>query len=64
MDEGRGKGENFPVLSHLNTTPWSLMGEWMYKYLYSWPRHKIYMSGLLHSLAVLPAGKEPPVTIG
>jgi hypothetical protein len=40
------------------------MGEWMYRSAFSWPRHKLELSGQLHAPAALPPGKEPPVPIG
>jgi hypothetical protein len=35
------------------------MGEWMYRAMYSWPRHWLEASGQLHTPAALPQGKEP-----
>jgi hypothetical protein len=40
------------------------MGEWMYRSTFSWPRHKLEVSGQLHAPAALPPGKQPPVSIG
>jgi hypothetical protein len=34
-------------------------GEWMYRSIFCWPRHLLEVSGQIHSLAVLPPGKEP-----
>jgi hypothetical protein len=39
-------------------------GEWMYRSTYSWPRHKLEMSGQLHVLATLTPANEPAVLIG
>jgi hypothetical protein len=36
------------------------MGEWMYRFTFSWPRHYIEVSGQLHAPAVLLPLKEPP----
>jgi hypothetical protein len=35
------------------------MGEWMYRPRFSWPRHKLEVSGQLHAPAALPPGKKP-----
>jgi hypothetical protein len=35
------------------------MGEWMYRYTFSWPRHYLEVSGELHAPAALPPGEEP-----
>jgi hypothetical protein len=37
------------------------MGEWMYRSTFSWPRHKLEVSGELRAPAALPPGKEPPL---
>jgi hypothetical protein len=36
------------------------MGEWIYRYTFSWPRHHLEASGQLHAPAALPPKKEPP----
>jgi hypothetical protein len=36
------------------------MGEWMYRYTFSSPRHWLEVSGQLHAPAALLPGKEPP----
>jgi hypothetical protein len=33
------KDKVIPVIKYLKTTPWRRMGEWMYRSIYSWPRH-------------------------
>jgi hypothetical protein len=43
---------------------WRRMVEWMYRSIFSWPRHWLEVSVQLHSPAALPLGKEPPVPIG
>jgi hypothetical protein len=40
------------------------MGEWMYRFIFSWPRHWLEVSGQLHAPAALPPGKEPRVPTG
>jgi hypothetical protein len=35
------------------------MREWMYRSTFSWPRHKLEVSGQLHAPAALPPGKSP-----
>jgi hypothetical protein len=40
------------------------MGEWMYKSTFSWPRHKLEVSGQLDAPTALPPGKDPPVPTG
>jgi hypothetical protein len=37
-----------PVLNEWSTTPWRRMGEWMYRFTFSWPRHQLEVSGQLH----------------
>jgi hypothetical protein len=33
------KGKVVPLLNQLSTTPWRRMGEWMFRFTFSWPRH-------------------------
>jgi hypothetical protein len=40
------------------------MGKWMYRFMYSWLRHYLDVSGQLPVTAVLSLGKEPSVPIG
>jgi hypothetical protein len=40
------------------------MGEWMYRPMFSWPRHCLKTSGQLHAPATLPPWKEPLLPIG
>jgi hypothetical protein len=35
------------------------MGEWIYRPIFSWPRHELEVSGQLHDPAALLPGKEP-----
>jgi hypothetical protein len=39
------------------------MGKWLYRSTFSWPRHKLEVSGQLHAPAALPPGKDPPVPL-
>jgi hypothetical protein len=39
------------------------MGKWMFRSMYSLPRHKLKVSGQLKAPAALPPGKDPPVLI-
>jgi hypothetical protein len=52
------------VLNELSTTQWRRMGEWMYRSIFSWPRHYLEASGQPHAPAALPPVKDPPVSIG
>jgi hypothetical protein len=36
--------------------PWRRMGEWMYRFTFSWLRHWLEMSGQLHAPPSLPPG--------
>jgi hypothetical protein len=40
------------------------MGEWVYRSTFSWPRHKLEVTGQLHASSAFLKGKEPPVPIG
>jgi hypothetical protein len=37
------------------------MGEWIYRSTFSWPRHKLEVSGQLHAPVALPPGEKAPI---
>jgi hypothetical protein len=41
-----------------------MYGEWRYSFTHSLPPHWMEVNGRLHSLAALPSGKKPQVSIG
>jgi hypothetical protein len=60
----KSNGTVVRVLNQLSTTPWRLMGEWMYTPAFTRPRHLLKVSGQLHVRAAFTAGKEFLVSIG
>jgi hypothetical protein len=44
-----GGGEFVTVLAQLSNTPWRRMGKWMYRSIFSWPRHWLELSSQLHA---------------
>jgi hypothetical protein len=47
--------EVVPALNQLSITPWRRMWEWMYRFMYSWLRHYLDVSGQLYAPAALPS---------
>jgi hypothetical protein len=49
-----GKKKILLVLNSLSTRPWRLMGKWMYRFILSWPRNLLKVSGQLHVSTTSP----------
>jgi hypothetical protein len=52
----KGKFKVVPVLNQLNTMPWRRVWEWMYRSMFSWPRHRLAVS--FTPLPLFPRGKS------